>query len=151
MPVPLAGADALPPCAPNVSWRNVRASAFSLEVPCDFLKKPVQGIDSEVGMMESPTMVLSFDHGGYSSTLREFDSWPELRSEQASIGGKDARIITFRGTGDQWASHPFGAAVHFPDVGVSPQGKAKLTILVKGKSATDQATATRIFRSVRFQ
>ena len=51
------------------------------------------------------------------------------------------------------AATSFYATYHKPcsTLRHSGRGKAKLTILVKGKSATDQATATRIFRSVRFQ
>ena len=96
-------------------------------------------------------MVLTFDHGWYSSNLGELDKSPGLTSEQLSIGGKNARIITYK-SADAAAPRPFGAAVHFPDVGAGPGAmKTKLTMLVEGKSAQDQASAKKIFKSIKFK
>jgi hypothetical protein len=147
-PLPDAGAPSAA-CPPGAPWQTIDVGEFSFSAPCELVVEPVKGIDSKVGKYVSPTMVLTFDYGRYSSDLREFGGWPEHRAEQTTIAGKAATVVTFKGTGDFWAQRPFGAAVAFPRV--VDGGAVRLTMVVQGKGAEDQAAAKKIFRSLRFR
>jgi hypothetical protein len=138
-------------CRADSPWQNIDAGEFSFTLPCDMAQKPVHGIDSKVASYESPSISLMYDYGRYSSNLGELEGQPELREESATIGGKPARIVTVR-TADAASARPFTAAVAFASVGPAIRAdKIRLTMVARGKTAADQDTAKRIFRSIQFK
>ena len=138
-------------CRPDSPWQNIDAGELAFTLPCDMVQKPVQGIDSKVASYESPTLSLMYDYGRYSSDLGELKGQPEFREESSTIGGKPARIVTAR-SADAANQPPFTAGVAFASVGpASRADKIRLTMVAHGKTAADQETAKRIFRSIRFK
>lgn len=150
-PPPGGGDRGTSPCKPDSPWQYIDAGEFAFTLPCDMVQTPVQGIDSIVAQYDSPTLSLIYDYGWYSSSLREFKGEPELREESLTIGGLPARIITVRSP-DATNERPFIAAVAFASVGPAISGKkTRLTMQAHGKTAADQETAKRIFRSIQFK
>ncbi|MFP6892920.1 MAG: hypothetical protein VCA18_04165, partial [Opitutales bacterium] len=94
------------PAIPD-DWVAVKAArnAFEFKAPPDLKNIPVQGIDSQVGKYESPSMLLTYDYGWYSNSLRD-EKKPGFSSNIVQIDGKTAKVVTFDGV----------AAVHFPKV-----------------------------------
>ncbi len=138
-------------CRPDSPWQNIDAGEFAFTLPCDMAQKPVHGIDSKVGSYESPSLSLMYDYGRYSSDLGELKGQPELREESSTIGGKAARIVTVR-SADANKERPFTAAVAFASVGPAVRAdRIRLTVVAHGKTAADQETAKRIFRSIQFK
>jgi hypothetical protein len=89
--------------------------------------------------------------GSCSFSAWQLKGQPELREESATIGGKPARIVTVR-SADAANERPFTAAVAFASMGPTIRAdKARLTMVAYGKTAADQETAKRIFRSIRFK
>jgi hypothetical protein len=138
-------------CRPDSPWQNIDAGEFAFTLPCEMAQKPVAGIDSKVASYESPSLSLMYDYGRYSSDLGELKGQPELREETSTIGGKAARIVTVR-SADASSERPFTAAVSFASVGAAIRAdKIRLTMVAHGKTAADQETAKRIFRSIQFK
>ncbi len=128
------------PNAPAIpsDWITVKApqEAFEFKVPPDLKNVPVQGKDSLVKKYESPSMILSYDYGWYSSPLAD-EKQPEYSSKLVKIDGKTAKVVTYEGV----------AAVHFPKV----KDKNRLTVYVLLKKREAQATALQLFRTIRFK
>ena len=105
--------------APTIpdDWVAVKAArnAFEFKAPPDLEKVPVRGVDSLVGKYESPSMLLTYDYGWYSSPLPD-EKQPGYSSKIVKINGKTAKVVTFDGV----------AAVHFPKV----KDKIRLTVYV---------------------
>ena len=125
------------PAIPS-DWITVKApgQAFEFKVPPDLKNVPVQGKDSLVKKYESPSMILSYDYGWYSSPLAD-EKQPEYSSKLVKIDGKTAKVVTYEGV----------AAVHFPKV----KDKNRLTVYVLLKKREAQATALQLFRTIRFK
>jgi hypothetical protein len=144
------GATPTAPC-PAGSWRTLDEGPFTFQAPCELVNKPVQGIDSNVGLYEGGGMVLTYDHGFYSDDLRDREKAPGSTVQQVTISGKSARIITFKSTNPS-SPAPFGVGVYFAEVGPAPgKAKVRMNMVVEGKKAQDQATAKKIFASIRFK
>jgi hypothetical protein len=56
---------------PRADWRKVDAGAFSLFAPTGWEFHQLQGVDSYVGEFVDDGVVLKFDFGGYSNSLKE--------------------------------------------------------------------------------
>ena len=125
------------PAIPS-DWITVKApgEAFEFKVPPDLKNVSVKGADSLVGKYESPSMLLSYDYGWYSSPLAD-EKQPEYSSKLVKIDGKTAKVVTYEGV----------AAVHFPKV----KDKNRLTVYVSLKKREAQATALQLFRTIRFK
>ena len=125
------------PAIPD-DWVAVQAprKIFEFKAPPDLEKVPVRGKDSLVGKYESPSMMLSYDYGWYSSPLAD-EKQPEYSSKLVKIDGKTAKVVTYEGV----------AAVHFPKV----KDKIRLTVYVSLKKREAQATALQLFRTIRFK
>ena len=115
---------------------TVPQEAFEFKAPPDLKNLPVQGKDSLVRKYESPSMILSYDYGWYSSPLAD-EKQPEYSSKLVKIDGKTAKVVTYEGV----------AAVHFPKV----KDKNRLTVYVSLKKREAQATALQLFRTIRFK
>ena len=125
------------PAIPD-DWVAVQAAkkTFEFKAPPDLEKVPVRGKDSLVGKYESPSMILSYDYGWYSSPLAD-EKQPGYSSKLVKIDGKTAKVVTYEGV----------AAVHFPKV----KDKNRLTVYVLLKKREAQATALQLFRTIRFK
>ena len=125
------------PAIPS-DWITVKApgQAFEFKVPPDLKNVPIQGADSVVKKYESPSMILSYDYGWYSSPLAD-EKQPEYSSKLVKIDGKTAKVVTYEGV----------AAVHFPKV----KDKNGLTVYVTLKKKEAKATALQLFRTIRFK
>jgi hypothetical protein len=82
------GADQYAEASSN-QWR------YSLDIPADFVRQDVQGIDSAVAQYRGPGAVLSMDHGMYgaSPTCAPGTSGCALTEEQ--LGGQEAAVGRF--------------------------------------------------------
>ena len=125
------------PAIPS-DWITVKAprNTFEFKAPPDLKNVPGRGADSLVGKYESPSMILSYDYGWYSSPLAD-EKQPEYSSKLVKIDGKTAKVVTYEGV----------AAVHFPKV----KDKNRLTVYVLLKKREAQATALQLFRTIRFK
>lgn len=143
-----AGDSAMPE-----GWRRVDAGGFfSFFVPPDLQRSYKGGEDSYVEEYSSQTLHVQFDYGMYSGDL-SYPSSHEYQATTAVVGGKTAKLATFRFDGqERWAGLAYCAGIHFPDVGPGMWEGAsrKLTFLACGKTHADQDTAERIFRSIQF-
>ena len=125
------------PAIPD-DWVAVQAprKIFEFKAPPDLKNVPVKGVDSLVGKYESPSMLLTFDCGWYSSPLPN-EKQPGYSSKMVKINGKTAKVVTFEGV----------AAVHFPKV----KDKIRLTVYVILKKKEAKVTALQLFRTIRFK
>ena len=125
------------PAIPD-DWVTVQAARkiFEFKAPPDLKHLPARGKDSLVGRYESPSMLLFYDYGWYSSPLPN-EKQPGYSSKMVKINGKTAKVVTFDGV----------AAVHFPKV----KDKNGLTVYVTLKKKEAKATALQLFRTIRFK
>lgn len=134
-------------------WQRVDASGFfSFFVPPDLQRSYKGGEDSYVEEYRSQTLRVQFDYGMYSGDL-SYPSSHEYQATTAVVGGKTAKLATFRFDGqERWAGLAYCAGIHFPDVGPGmwEGARMKLTFLACGTTPADQQTTERIFRSIQF-
>lgn len=139
-------------CAPVTSatpppeWVRIDAPKFSFYMPPDMKSVPVQGVDSFVGAYQSDSVFLNLDYGRYSDPLDRQDL-PNYIAHEESIGGKKARIVSYRhaGGGNSF-EHAIG--VHFPAVG--PDG-VRLTLYATCKTESGYEIVRTIFRTIQFK
>ena len=141
----------LPTCAsgpaPADQWPRLDQGPFSLQLPPDYARREVQGIDSHVGQFTAEGRTLGFDFGWYSNPLSSPDN-AALRDYRACrdvTADRPARIVTARRDTAYFA----GAA--WRQVSESAGGVNHLTITVESRDSLGQAEALRVFRSVRFR
>lgn len=128
-------------------WQRIDADGrFSFYLPPDMQPLETRGIDSLVQAFRGGGLHLLYDYGRFSDPL-DYGEKAEYKEETVKIGDKSARVVTYY---DLDSAHEFKyvAAIHFPDVGAK---QAKLTVFVNCKDPADQATAKRIFYSIRFR
>jgi hypothetical protein len=74
------------------SWHKVDAGPFSILAPSGWEFHQLQGVDSYVGEFAGDSVVLRFDFGGYSNSLKE-EKKPAYVVIHKSIGGRRAKIV----------------------------------------------------------
>ena len=135
------------------SWRLIDARGnFSFRVPPDMEEVLVMGIDSYVGRYESAACRLDFDHGYYSDSLRTYGDRPEYAEEEAEVGGRTAKLVSFVQP-EAADGFPFRAGISFADVGLPhrpPFGATRLTLFLRCRERPVLEVARPILRSVTF-
>ncbi len=122
-------------------WKTIDARGqFSFTTPPDLKFQEVQGIDSYVGLYVSPTLRVGFDHGQYSSPLDEIAEKPGAVSNEETIHGRKARIVT-----DQHTVY-----VYFAKTNDDANNHNKLELDVEFKDPATLADAMAIIRSIQF-
>jgi hypothetical protein len=128
----------------NNQWR------YSLDIPTDFVRQDVQGIDSAVAQYRGPGAVLSMDHGMYGGapTCAAATSGCALTEEK--LGGQDAVVgrYRFRPREEQ------GRGPFFVDIYVRLRHRPIEEGLNMRASCDTAAACNRalaIFRAVRFE
>lgn len=124
--------------------KRVDANYFSFHIPVDMVKTRSQGIDSHVGEYRNSRIRLGFDYGAYSDPLDYDKRLPEYQSSKLEVGGRKARIVTFR------QAQAWFTAIHFPDVGKASGDRLKLTMVATCSSEEALQQARDIFTSIRF-
>ena len=103
-------------------WARDSASAFLIRLPPTFRRRPLKGLDSEVGRWASDTARLTYDYGAYSNPLEEAPYLGGI-SCAVTIGGKPTRVVALRdSTGE------FVVAAHWKVFGEHGMGPVSLTI-----------------------
>ncbi len=110
---------------------------FSFDAPPETKEKPVQGVDSLVGVYQIGDIELHYDYGSYSSPLTEFDRYDGYMREEVVIDGWAAELVT-TDTGNM--------GVVFPKV---PSG-AKLTLYARFKKLESSEIVREILLSIKF-
>src|SRR5690606_28353823 len=77
-------------------WTSYEEGDFTILLPAEYRRVPVQGIDSRVGRWEAAGKQVSYDLGAYSNTLQrdEVNPLPELSVCQESDGAQP-RIVRY--------------------------------------------------------
>jgi hypothetical protein len=122
------------------SWQFVDANSFTLSLPSNWKFNKLQGKDSYVGELVGDGAKLSFDFGWYSNSLAE-DNDPDHVVTYETIGGYRAKIVvskvTVNGT----------TGVYFDNLG----NQNRFNLYGSGFSASQQETALKIFRTIKFK
>ncbi|MEZ0375467.1 MAG: hypothetical protein ACAI44_40640 [Candidatus Sericytochromatia bacterium] len=148
-PTPVAGE--CPSAAVDTSgWQNVNESGFSFKLPPAFHKLQVQGIDSLVGKWAaSETRFVSYDYGGFSSTLDEAkDVLRDYAECRISTGSLRARVVSGFDAGGTWESEKpkYVVAAAWRDI----KPGLHLSMTTTATQADQAAELYAILRSVRF-
>ena len=115
------------PCTPRAlvtaGWPSDSGSRFSLRLPPGLTRRPLKGVDSEVGRWANDVDELVYDFGSYSDTL---GGQTETSGTvcAAPVGGRRARVVVFR---DQRGRYSFG--VHRTGFQATSLGPVSLTIV----------------------
>ena len=99
----------------------------------------MQGVDSHVGEFVGDGVVLRFDFGGYSNSLKE-EKKPAYVVIHKAIGGRRAKMVTPRTPG-----HGITGG-YFRNVGESNA----LTVFGHDLTSTQQELVLKIFETLRF-
>jgi hypothetical protein len=96
-------------CVAGATATFTREDAFAFTGPCELTGGPVQGTDSWVGQYQTEGLKLTYDFGGYSSPLTEWERYAEYTRSPAVVDGRDAVIVTARdGAADDGLSYLTG-------------------------------------------
>lgn len=125
--------------AEESDWHKVDAGPFSILAPSGWEFHQLQGVDSYVGEFVGDGVVLTFDFGRYSNTLKK-EKKPAYIVTHKSIGGRRAKIVNPRTPG-----HGI-MGVYFRDVGDT----AALTLFGHDLTSTQQELVLKIFDTLRF-
>ena len=127
-------ADSVP-----TGWQMLETGAFSISAPSGWEFHQLMGVDSYVGEFVGDGVVLTFDFGRYSNSLKK-EKKPAYVIAHESIGGFRAKVVSPRAPG-----HGI-TAVYFHNVGRSNG----LCLWGRDLSAAHQELALRIFGTIRF-
>jgi hypothetical protein len=133
------GEETLSAVTAPTSWHRVEAGAFSLFAPLGWEFHQLQGVDSYVGEFFGDGVVLTFDFGQYSSSLKEAKK-PAYVIAHESIGGFPAKIVSPKTPGHEVTG------VYFRNVGRSNA----LCLFGKDLTSTQQELVLKIFETIRF-
>jgi hypothetical protein len=120
-------------------WHKVDAGPFSILAPSGWEFHQLQGVDSYVGEFVGDGVVLTFDFGRYSNTLKK-EKKPAYVVSHKSIGGHRAKIVSPKTPG-----HGI-TGVYFRNVGDA----AALTLFGHDLTSTQQELVLKIFDTLRF-
>jgi hypothetical protein len=134
-----SGEEQLSAARPPTGWHKVDAGPFSILAPSGWEFHQLQGVDSYVGEFVGDGVVLRFDFGGYSNSLKE-EKKPEYVVIHKPIGGRPAKIVSPRTPG-----HGI-TGVYFRNVGDSNA----LTLFGHDLTSKQQALVLKIFETLRF-
>lgn len=141
------------PDPPYPTWTRVPVTGslssqpiFTVAVPPGWTVSPLQGIDSDVGVIAGDGVRLEFDYGMWSNPLPD-PGEPGYEVTFESIGCRSAKLVQPRSgpadlTGAYW--HDTGQSIW------TTSGPDKLQISGRGMSADAHEIALSILRSVRF-
>jgi hypothetical protein len=127
------------PGAEESDWHKVDAGPFSILAPSGWEFHQLQGVDSYVGEFVGDGVVLTFDFGRYSNTLKK-EKKPAYVVTHKSIGGRRAKIVSPRTPGHGTTG------VYFRNVGDA----AALTLFGHDLTSTQQELVLKIFDTLRF-
>jgi hypothetical protein len=123
---------------------------YSLDIPADFVRQDVQGIDSAVAQYRGAGAVLSMDHGMYgaSPTCAPGTSGCVLTEEQ--VGGQEAVVGRYRlRPGEEQGRGPFRLHIYVRLRHQPIEEGLVMRADCQTAAACDRALA--IFRTVRFE
>ncbi|TAL48750.1 hypothetical protein EPN83_03045 [Patescibacteria group bacterium] len=126
-----------------INWQFVDANSFTLSLPPSWKFNKLQGIDSYVGEFVGDGVKLGFDYGWYSNSLAE-DNDPKHTVTYETIGSYRAKIVVPKVVGNGTTG------VYFGDLGGEIQ-KTRLEISGYNLTASQQETALKIFRTLKFK
>jgi hypothetical protein len=133
------GQESLTTITAPAIWHKVDAGPFSILAPSGWEFHQLQGVDSYVGEFVGDGVVLRFDFGGYSNSLKE-EKKPAYVVIHKPIGGRRAKIVSPRTPG-----HGI-TGVYFRNVGDSNA----LTLFGHDLTSTQQKLVLKIFETLRF-
>lgn len=137
---------------PPPDWKEIDARGkFTFSLPSVLGEKKVHGIDSYVGVYESPALRISFDYGWYSGVPADGGKEGYTR-EEIQIDGQKAVITSYPlDSKNAENDYAYFTAVHFPGLPETEDGlRNKLTMSAYCKTKKDRSTAHTIFGSIRF-
>ena len=133
----------------SIEWRDEDVGSFRFRVPVGVESVPVQGIDSQVGLLEGAGFRIRFDLGWYSDN--SFDgkiNSPGFRAQAIRLDGVQAQLASY--TLDNSAGSRV-VAVYAANVYGTPAdnpGKTSLSFAVEYENAADSKVAEEIARSI---
>ena len=142
---------AIAPSAVPAGWKKINLDHFVFFGPRDLQDQKAHGIDSAVWVFSNESMTVSLDYGVYSNGLTTYSNQLEYREEWLNIGGRKAKVVTFRRdetllTYDR--DLPYVTAVYFPDV---TSGGVDLEVWVSCKDVASQAEAKQVLFSFKIK
>jgi hypothetical protein len=118
-------------------------------VPKTLRNHKANGMDSCIGVFSNRRLSLALDFGWYSGVSRR-DNHLDFKEVSAEIDGRKGQFATYRDTSitdaKKWVARIF--AVVKPANG--PESEIGVNMFVWVKSPKDFDTASRIFKSIRF-
>jgi hypothetical protein len=128
-------------------WKEIRlaGTALRLRSPVDLAAAGREGIDSHVSVFQGKNLEVTVDEGPFCDPLTGYGDRPEHRMTEEPIGGRPARVVSFRL--DEAQGHFAGA--HFDGEGEG-SGPSKLTIAVIGREDLGGDVPLQVVKSVQF-
>ncbi|MFT5290448.1 MAG: hypothetical protein ACI8QS_001586 [Planctomycetota bacterium] len=141
--------EAPPEPAVSTEWHEFDAETFRFRIPAGVESIPIQGTDSQVGLLEGAGFRIRFDFGWYSDDSFEGQgNSPGFSREDVVLGGVAAQLATY--TLDNPSFHHV-VAVYAPNVFNTAEdtpGKTSLFFVVEFENAAESAIAGEIARSI---
>jgi len=127
------------------AWTVDSGSAFTLRLTPGSHRTPMQGVDSEVGGWEAPSIKLWYDYGAYSNPLVDSLSRSGVVCTP-TIGGRRARLVLFRDKTGEYA-----VGVYWAKVKASSVGPLALMITGVARDSAGRDSLLAVLWSVRFK
>jgi hypothetical protein len=123
---------------------------YSLDVPADFVRQEVQGIDSAVAEYRGPGTVLSMDHGMYGGAPTCAPATADCELIEDELDGQDAVIGRYRFRPEEEQNRgPFFLDIYVQLRKHPIEEGLNMRARCETQAACDRALA--IFRTVRFE
>ena len=134
-------------------WQKIDTKqGFSFYAPPGTHFQPLQGEDSFVGEISSPTFMLQYDFGFYSNDLSDAKNNPDYSEESVSIYGRNGLVR--RATLQSEAGPHYFVGLYVREAVFHsdyPGRWAALEIHGTATSAQDRATVERMFKTIQFE
>jgi hypothetical protein len=130
----------------ETDWKEIELETASLRLrsPEELRDVGATGIDSQVTSLEGPTLSVTVDTGPYADPLSSYAGRPEYMASHETIGGRRARVVSFRLEDDR----RFAGAHFEPAPGGAGPDRATVSVVEQAGDGTD--VPLEVVRSVEF-
>ncbi len=131
------------PAVDTSQWHAIDVGPFHIKTPRDYQKDQTQGYDSLVGRWKAPGEWVLYDFGPHTAPPETLDRYLEVQACDEQIGGRQARVITYRKPDNSYV-----VAAHWADTG---QEDKRLGLMGEATKPAGRDRLLAVVRSVVFE
>ncbi len=131
------------PLVDTSQWSTVNVGPFKMRAPDDYRQDKTQGYDSQVGRWKAEGEWVLYDFGPYTEPPANLDRYRDVNACDEEIGGRQARIATYRKQEGGYV-----VAAHWADTG---KGDKRLSVIGEARNPAGRDRLLAVVRSVLFE